>query len=165
MFIPTRVIFCETTCDQMMKNDFSCANFFWLRQSIQGKEFPDYHGFSYPIVPLLDLEYHWPHLRNSLNLLGAVCTSKPKQQTLSAFHTSNEHNSPHKKTGNTIGQLKNFNKREQLIYTLTRTFYEASASTEEDRRRRCGRGDSAEDGAEPHGFSIYIYTHCLSTAD
>jgi hypothetical protein len=23
MFIPTRVIFCETTCYQMMKNDFS----------------------------------------------------------------------------------------------------------------------------------------------
>jgi hypothetical protein len=28
-----------------------------------------------------------------------------------------------------------------------RTFYEASAAVEEDRRRRRGRGDSAEDGA------------------
>jgi hypothetical protein len=32
-----------------------------------------------------------------------------------------------------------------------RTFYEASAVEEEDRRRRRGRGDSAEDGAEPQG--------------
>jgi hypothetical protein len=30
---------------------------------------------------------------------------------------------------------------------LTRTFYEASAAEEEDRRRCRGRGDSAEDGA------------------
>jgi hypothetical protein len=44
-------------------------------------------------------------------------------------------------------QLENFNKRGQLISTLTRTFYEASAAEEEDRRRRRGRGDSAEDGA------------------
>jgi hypothetical protein len=34
---------------------------------------------------------------------------------------------------------------------MTRTFYEASAAEEEDRRRRRGRGDIAEDGAEPHG--------------
>jgi hypothetical protein len=27
MFIPTRVIFCETTCDQMMKNDSSLCKF------------------------------------------------------------------------------------------------------------------------------------------
>jgi hypothetical protein len=27
MFIPTRVIFCETTCDQMMKNDFPLCEF------------------------------------------------------------------------------------------------------------------------------------------
>jgi hypothetical protein len=44
-------------------------------------------------------------------------------------------------------QLKNFNKRGQLIFTLTRTFYEASATEEEDRRQRRGHGDSAEDGA------------------
>jgi hypothetical protein len=43
--------------------------------------------------------------------------------------------------------LKNFNKRGQLISTLTWTFYEASAAEEEDRRRRRGRGNSAEDGA------------------
>jgi hypothetical protein len=43
-------------------------------------------------------------------------------------------------------QLKNFNKRGQLISTLTGTFYEASAAEEEDRRRRRGRGDSTEDG-------------------
>jgi hypothetical protein len=30
---------------------------------------------------------------------------------------------------------------------LTRTFYEAGAAEEEDRRRRCGCGDSAGDGA------------------
>jgi hypothetical protein len=41
--------------------------------------------------------------------------------------------------------MKNFNKRGQLISTLTRTFYEASAAEEEDRRRRRGRGDSTED--------------------
>jgi hypothetical protein len=44
-------------------------------------------------------------------------------------------------------QLKNFNKKGQLISTLTRTFYEASAAEEEAQRRRRGRGDSAEDGA------------------
>jgi hypothetical protein len=44
-------------------------------------------------------------------------------------------------------QLKNFNKRGQLISTLTRTFYEASAVEEEDWRRRRGHGDSTEDGA------------------
>jgi hypothetical protein len=44
-------------------------------------------------------------------------------------------------------QLKNFNKRGQLISTLTRTFYKASAAEKEDRRRRRGRGDSAEDCA------------------
>jgi hypothetical protein len=44
-------------------------------------------------------------------------------------------------------QLGNFNKRGQLISTLTRTFYEASAIEEEDRRRRRGRSDSVEDGA------------------
>jgi hypothetical protein len=27
MFIPTCVIFCETTCDQMMKNDFLLCEF------------------------------------------------------------------------------------------------------------------------------------------
>jgi hypothetical protein len=27
MFIPTHVFFCETTCDQMMKNDFSLCEF------------------------------------------------------------------------------------------------------------------------------------------
>jgi hypothetical protein len=48
---------------------------------------------------------------------------------------------------NTKRQLKNFNKRDQLISTLTRTFYKASAFEEEDRRRHHGRGDSAEDGA------------------
>jgi hypothetical protein len=42
-------------------------------------------------------------------------------------------------------QLKNFNKRGQLISTLMRTFYEASAAEEEDRRRCHGHGDSAED--------------------
>jgi hypothetical protein len=47
----------------------------------------------------------------------------------------------------TKGQLKNFNKRGQLISTLTRTFYEASAAEEEDRRWRRGCSDSAEDGA------------------
>jgi hypothetical protein len=30
---------------------------------------------------------------------------------------------------------------------LTRTFYEASEVEDEDRRRHCGRGDSAEDDA------------------
>jgi hypothetical protein len=35
----------------------------------------------------------------------------------------------------------------QLISTLTRTFYEVSATEEEDRRRCCSRGDSTEDGA------------------
>jgi hypothetical protein len=30
---------------------------------------------------------------------------------------------------------------------LTGTFYEASATEEEDRRRRCGRGDSKKDNA------------------
>jgi hypothetical protein len=92
----------------------------------------EHHGFSYP--PLLDLENHWPHLRNSPNLLGDVCTSKPEQQTPSAFYTPNEHNSSHKKIAE-----ENFNKRGQLISTLTRTFYEASA--EEDRRRRRGGSD------------------------
>jgi hypothetical protein len=43
-------------------------------------------------------------------------------------------------------QLKNFDKRGQLISTLTRTFYEVSAAEEEDRRRHRSRGDSAEDG-------------------
>jgi hypothetical protein len=43
--------------------------------------------------------------------------------------------------------LKNFNKRGQLISTLTRTFYEASAAEEEDWRWLRGRGDNAEDGA------------------
>jgi hypothetical protein len=43
--------------------------------------------------------------------------------------------------------MKNFNKSGQLISTLMRTFYEASAAEEEDRRRRCGRGDNMEDGA------------------
>jgi hypothetical protein len=43
--------------------------------------------------------------------------------------------------------MKNFNKRGQLISTLLRTFYEASAAVEEDRRRRRGRGDSTEEGA------------------
>jgi hypothetical protein len=27
MFIPTRVIFCETMCDQMMNNDFPLSEF------------------------------------------------------------------------------------------------------------------------------------------
>jgi hypothetical protein len=27
MFIPTRLMFCETTCDQMMKNDFPLCEF------------------------------------------------------------------------------------------------------------------------------------------
>jgi hypothetical protein len=27
MFIPTRVMFCETTCDQMMKNDLLLCEF------------------------------------------------------------------------------------------------------------------------------------------
>jgi hypothetical protein len=27
MFNPTRVVFCETTCDQMMKNDFPLCEF------------------------------------------------------------------------------------------------------------------------------------------
>jgi hypothetical protein len=44
-------------------------------------------------------------------------------------------------------QLKNFNKMGQLISTLTRTFYEASAAEEEDQRRRRSRGYSVEDGA------------------
>jgi hypothetical protein len=44
-------------------------------------------------------------------------------------------------------QLKNFNKRGQLISTLTRTFYEASEAEEEDWRWCRGRGDSVEDGA------------------
>jgi hypothetical protein len=35
----------------------------------------------------------------------------------------------------------------QLISTLTRTFYKASAAKEEDRRRCSDRGDSIEDGA------------------
>jgi hypothetical protein len=40
--------------------------------------------------------------RNSPNLLGVVCTSKPEQQMPSAFHTPHEHNSSHKiKTDNT----------------------------------------------------------------
>jgi hypothetical protein len=43
--------------------------------------------------------------------------------------------------------LKNFNKMGQLISTLTRTIYEASADEEEDRRWRRGCGDTAEDGA------------------
>jgi hypothetical protein len=43
-------------------------------------------------------------------------------------------------------QLKNFNKRGQLISTLTRPFYGASVAEEEDRRRRRGRGDNVEDG-------------------
>jgi hypothetical protein len=43
-------------------------------------------------------------------------------------------------------QLKNFNKRGQLISTLTRTFYEASAAEEEDQRWHRDRGNSAEDG-------------------
>jgi hypothetical protein len=44
-------------------------------------------------------------------------------------------------------QLKNFNKMGQLISTLTRNLYEASAAEEKDRRRLRGRSDSAEDGA------------------
>jgi hypothetical protein len=43
-----------------------------------GKALPEYHGFSY--LPLLDLENYWPRLRYSINLPGAVCTSKPEQQ-------------------------------------------------------------------------------------
>jgi hypothetical protein len=30
MFIPTRVIFCETTCEQMMKNDFPLCELFFV---------------------------------------------------------------------------------------------------------------------------------------
>jgi hypothetical protein len=107
----------------------------------------EHHSFPYP--PLIDLENHLPRLKNSSNLLGAICTSKPEQQTLSAFHTPHEHNSSHKRTEHTrgLGQLKNFNKRCQLIVTSTRTFYEASVAEEEDRRRRRGHGDSTEDDA------------------
>jgi hypothetical protein len=42
--------------------------------------------------------------------------------------------------------MKNINKRGQLISTLMRTLYEASATEEEDQRPRHGRGDSVEDG-------------------
>jgi hypothetical protein len=69
-------------------------SFGWDNQ-YRGKALTKHHGFSYP--PLLDLENHWPCLRNSSHLLGAVCTSNPKQQTPSAFHTPNEHNLSHKK--------------------------------------------------------------------
>jgi hypothetical protein len=63
----------------------------------------------------------------------------------SAFHTSNEQNSSHKKTDDIrgLGQLKNFNKG-KLMSTLMRSFHEASAD-EEDRRWSRGRSDSAED--------------------
>jgi hypothetical protein len=44
-------------------------------------------------------------------------------------------------------QLKNFNKMDQLISTMARTFYEASAVEEEDRRRHRCHGDTTEDGA------------------
>jgi hypothetical protein len=55
--------------------------------------------------------------------------------------------------------LKNFNKMDQLISTLTRTFYEASAAEEEDRRRHRGRGDSAEDGAVDVRSGPFLVTH------
>jgi hypothetical protein len=50
-----------------------------------------------------------------------------------------------------LGQLKNFNKKGQLISTLMSTFYEASAAKEKDRRWRRSRGDSTEDHAESQG--------------
>jgi hypothetical protein len=57
-------------------------------------------------------------------------------------------------------QLKNFNKRGQLISTLSGTFYEASAAEEEDRRRRRGRGDSTEDGAvDVHSVPFRLHAH------
>jgi hypothetical protein len=113
-----------------------CANFFWLRQSIQGQSIawtPQFlifasAWFRKPLTPLKKFsQSSWD-----------VCTSKPEQQTPSTFHTPNEHNSSHQKTDNTrgLGQLKNFNKKGQLFSTLTRTFYEANAAEVEDRRRR-----------------------------
>jgi hypothetical protein len=57
MFIPTRVIFCETTCDQMMKNNFPLCEFLLVETIYTGgKALSEHHGFSYP--PLLDLENH-----------------------------------------------------------------------------------------------------------
>jgi hypothetical protein len=57
MFIPTHVIFCETTCDQMMKNDFPLCKFLLVETINTGaKHLPEHHGFSYR--PLLDLENH-----------------------------------------------------------------------------------------------------------
>jgi hypothetical protein len=88
MFIPTRVIF---LWNHVWPDDEKW--FPWLRQFIHG-QLLKHHGFSY--LPLLDLENHWPRLRNSPKLLRVVCTSKPEQQTPSAFHTPNEHNSSHK---------------------------------------------------------------------
>jgi hypothetical protein len=52
-------------------------------------------------------------------------------------------------------QLNNFNKRGQLISTLTRTFYEASTAEEKDWRRRHDRGNSAEDGAVDVDFGPF----------
>jgi hypothetical protein len=97
MFIPTRVIFCETTCDQMMKNDFLLCEFLLVETINRGAK--------------NCLNTTVSHIRLCLNTIDptnkfsqsswAVCTSKPEQQMPSAFHAPTEHNSSHKKTDNT----------------------------------------------------------------
>jgi hypothetical protein len=61
-------------------------------------------------------------------------------------------------------QVKNFNKWGQLISTLTRTFYEVSADKKEDRRRRCGRGNRAEDGAVDVRSGPFHHRACMAPA-
>jgi hypothetical protein len=53
MFIPTRVIFCETTCEQMMKNNFPLCEFL-LVETIYTRA----KHYVNTYLPLLDLENH-----------------------------------------------------------------------------------------------------------
>jgi hypothetical protein len=59
--------------------------------------------------------------------------------------------------------VENFNKRGQLISTLTGTFYEAIAAEEEDWRRRRGRGDNVEDGAVDVRSHPFRLMHAIKT--
>jgi hypothetical protein len=60
-------------------------------------------------------------------------------------------------------QLKNFNKRGQLISTFTMTFYKASTAEEEDQKWRRGRGDNAEDGAVDVRSGPFAVAHARPT--
>jgi hypothetical protein len=58
----------------------------------------------------------------------------------------------------------NLNKMGQLIFTLSRTFYEASVANEVDRRRCRGRGDSTEDDTVVENMATYAITLCKKVA-